>query len=386
MKDKNELSIYLHIPFCIRKCHYCDFLSFPAGEEVREAYVQALLAEIQTEAASYGGRRISTVFFGGGTPSLLTESQLAAVMEQLDQSFGIGQEAEVTLEANPGTVTLPWLQQCRKAGVNRLSIGVQSLQEAELALLGRIHGRTEFYQTFSWAREAGFSNINVDLMAALPGQHWEHYQDTLEQVTKLEPEHISAYSLIVEEGTPFGEWYGDGKKAEGLPCLPKEEEERETDHRTELFLSQRGYGRYEISNYARPSRECRHNIGCWKRKDYVGFGLGAASLYENSRWRNTDLMEEYLAGAGKAAHLLRRDCQLLDAREQMEEFFFLGLRLTEGVRRQEFYQQFGVGADEVYGEVLEELSRQGLLTIGEQIRLTPYGRDISNYVMAKFLF
>lgn len=464
-----KLSIYIHIPFCIRKCYYCDFLSFPAGERERERYLGALLREIEGEAPKYKDYMVDTVFLGGGTPTVLSGKQIGRVLAELKAGFSfvggsddcgrsshcsngskwgngskLGGMAEITMEANPGTVDREKLEQCRQAGVNRLSIGAQSLRNEELALLGRIHRAEDFYQAYRWAREAGFRNINVDLMAALPGQKPEEYRETLRKAADLGPEHISAYSLIVEEGTLFYDWYGEGvekkwgeedfpKKAdghagsgtkgsmgagEGRPALPSEEEERLMDEWTGEILGEYGYRRYEISNYARPGYECRHNMAYWKRYDYAGFGLGAASMVGNVRWKNSADMGKYI-GCMEAEALPGRPGDALSTREallegealperggfpeegretvkeevcqlsvpeQMEEFMFLGLRLTEGVGKKEFYEAFGEDMASVYGKVIEKLESQGLVTDGERVRLTPYGRDVSNYVMAEFLF
>lgn len=427
-KIKRKLSIYIHIPFCIKKCNYCDFLSFTAGERERERYLGALLREIEGEAHKYKDYFVDTVFLGGGTPTVLSGKQIGRVLEELKAGFSfvggsnIGGMAEITMEANPGTVDREKLEKCRQAGVNRISIGAQSLRNAELALLGRIHRAEDFYQAYRWAREAGFGNINVDLMAALPGQRPEEYRETLRKAADLGPEHISAYSLIVEEGTPFYDWYGEGaekkwgeedfpKKAdghagsgtkgsmgagEGMPALPSEEEERLMDEWTGEILGEYGYRRYEISNYARPDYECRHNMAYWKRYDYAGFGLGAASMVGNVRWKNSADMGKYLGCMEAEALPGRRNlsgretvkeevCEL-SIQEQMEEFMFLGLRLTEGVGKKEFYEAFGEDMASVYGKVMEKLESQGLVTDGERVRLTPYGRDVSNYVMAEFLF
>ena len=395
--NRKRLSIYIHIPFCIRKCFYCDFLSFPAEETQKEQYVQALLQEIREEAGRYASYTVETVFIGGGTPSVLSAGQIERIMDCLTESFsfasgeGAGDSSrlpEITIEVNPGTVTPDQLKSFRAAGINRISIGTQSVQDHELELLGRIHRAADFFNTYEMAEAAGFSNVNVDIMSALPGQTLEAYTDTLSKVCALHPAHISAYSLIIEEGTYFYRLYGEGAEGrQAFPVLPTEEEEREMYEQTEAFLKNKGYHRYEISNYAKPGMECRHNTAYWRRYNYAGFGLGAASMVENVRWKNTSDMTAYLS-----RFLLRaetdggkEEIQVLSIKEQMEEFMFLGLRLTEGVSRKEFYSCFGTEMDSVYGPILEKLCGQGLLTAEEWVRLTPYGRDISNYVMAEFL-
>lgn len=382
-KAMRKLSIYIHIPFCVKKCLYCDFLSFPADEAKREQYVKALMNEIDTEAEKYREYTVDTVFFGGGTPSLLTGSQMKRIMERLKSSFAFVNEPEITTEMNPGTASYKRLAEYRDAGINRLSIGTQSVCDKELMLLGRIHTAEDFFRTYEDAVKAGFSNINVDIMSALPGQSMEQYRHTLQAVAKLEPQHISAYSLIIEEGTPFYDYYGDGK-GEAAAKLPSEDEERGMYEYTEQFLLKKGYHRYEISNYARNGRECRHNIAYWKRYDYAGFGVGAASMINNVRWKNISDMETYIIRTARKEEV-RENIEPLCLQEQMEEFMFLGLRLTQGVSAEEFNCIFGKKVKEVYGDTIKRLCGHGLITADSTICLTPYGRDISNYVMAQFL-
>ncbi len=380
------LSVYVHIPFCVRKCFYCDFLSGVAEEGEKRAYVDALLEEIERESKSYVNHEVVTVFIGGGTPSTLVEGEIERVLCKLKERFCFAdvkdqqREVEVTIEVNPGTVSFEKLRRYRQAGVNRLSIGLQSADDGELGRLGRIHSWSDFLVTYEDARRAGFENINVDVMGALPGQSVESYRGTLEKVIALEPEHISAYSLIIEEGTPFFEEFGKGR--DGVAALPTEEEEREMDQFTGELLGENDYMRYEISNYAKEGYECRHNQVYWQRGDYVGFGLGAASLVDNVRWSNTGDRQKYIGGDTS----IKENRQVLTLQEQMEEFMFLGLRLTKGVSETEFCRCFGQRMEEVYGAVLQRLKQDKLIEKGEYIRLTPYGRDISNYVMAQFLF
>lgn len=425
---KKPLALYVHIPFCVRKCAYCDFLSAPASEEIKERYVNLLCEEIEREAVRYPGYRGTTVFFGGGTPTTLTPEQLGRILCKLSERFSVelygkplcesqgmertgGQpwaaESEITLECNPGTVTGGDLRKLKAAGFNRLSIGLQSADDRELKRLGRIHTWADFLETFRLAREAGFQNINVDLMSALPGQSVESYVNTLTQVVALHPEHISAYSLIIEEGTPFYERYGkaeeqrrkDGEDKEHL--LPTEEEERRMYELTKERLEQEGYHRYEISNYALPGRECRHNITYWRRGDYLGFGLGAASLMENCRFTKSRDLKEYevllrederkQAAWERGADACRetdfhQDRQILSGKEQMEEFMFLGLRLMEGVSCEAFRDCFGVEMESIYGDVLRKLENQKLLARRkERVFLTKRGIDVSNMVFAEFL-
>lgn len=396
-----ELSLYLHIPFCARKCRYCDFLSWAAPEEEREEYLNLLLKEIEKQSFFYREYTVISIFVGGGTPSLLSPDAIKTVFEKLNYDFNIQKDCEITMEANPDSLTMPKLTACQQAGVNRLSIGLQSADDEELRRIGRIHDYRSFNNAYAMARQAGFRNVNIDLMAALPGQTLASYKRTLERVLSLKPEHISAYSLILEEGT----WLYEHRDE---LIFPTEDEDRELYELTGKMLSEYNYNRYEISNYALAGYECRHNKVYWTRGDYVGFGLGAASMVGDVRWNNPSSMRKYrerlqqmnplsteeVYGQSEAAAetvsvyrtCLGENIQPLSRQEQMEEFMFLGLRLTKGVRRQDFQEKFGLPIEAVYGGVLEELRHDGLLIIDDFIRLTPYGTDISNYVMAKFLF
>ena len=334
------MELYIHIPFCIRKCAYCDFLSRPADEKTQDLYMKALLREVELtgelhkksveDVISRWGdldgdichsEIVDTIFIGGGTPSVVDPHWILRLMEQVRSSFVVAKNAEITMEANPGTLTADKLGLYRQAGINRLSIGLQSTDDGELVRLGRIHTYAEFLHNYRLAREAGFTNINIDLMSALPGQTVKSYEETLHRVIALEPEHISAYSLIIEEGTPFGERYGQGEEREDdhtdesdygadrqcrdLWKLPTEEEDRQMYHLTKDILAEAGYYRYEISNYARDGYACRHNVGYWTGVPYLGLGLGAASYYKGQRFSNTRNMGEYLSCFG----LQSDDCQ-----------------------------------------------------------------------------
>lgn len=373
-----KLSVYIHIPFCVKKCNYCDFLSAAASEETKRQYVDRLIMEMEREAENYRNYQVVSVFFGGGTPSVLQTGDTGRIMAALKEHFCVSEDAEITSEVNPGTADYEKLKAYKEMGFNRLSIGLQSAEDTELKLLGRIHDYKVFLAVYEAARRAGFQNVNVDIMSALPGQSIESYRRTLEKVLQLEPEHISAYSLIVEEGTPFFEWYG-GERGEVL--LPSEEEEREMYDLTEKLLREREYHRYEISNYAKEGLECRHNKAYWIRQDYVGFGIGAASMVQNVRFQNKQDLKGYLEG-----DLSKEEHTVLTQKECMEEFMFLGLRLTEGVSKEKFYECFRVSMEEVYREVLEAMEKKGLLVNeSKRVYLTKKGLDVSNYVMAEFL-
>ena len=394
--ERRELELYIHIPFCVKKCNYCDFLSFGTEDErlsdtpchptrqlpVPEVYVDRLCREIRWygQKEEFSHRPVISVFFGGGTPSLLSEAQIFRLMAELRDNFLIRRDAEVTMEANPGTLTPGKLKQMRFCGINRLSLGLQSTVERELKALGRIHSYGAFLQSFKWAREAGFKNINVDLMTALPEQTMSSYLKSLEQTAALKPEHISAYSLIIEPGTPF-----EAMEAQGELALPDEDEEREMYHLTRKFLSEMGYERYEISNYARPGYECRHNIGYWRGRDYLGLGLGASSLINGRRFSNRTEIKDYLA-LTMGSDDWYEAVETLTPAAKMEEFMFLGLRLVRGVSEKDFYRKFGVKVMSVYGEVIRKNELEKLLIRKNGwLCLTELGMDLAYMVMADFI-
>lgn len=401
-----ELSLYLHIPFCARKCRYCDFLSWPAAEREQREYLELLLLEIEKQSFFYKDYDVASVFVGGGTPSLLAADAINILFEKLNHDFAIKKDCEITVEANPDSLTTEKLTAFSRAGVNRLSIGLQSTDDEELRRIGRLHDYQTFCRAYENARQTGFRNINIDLMASLPGQTFDSYRKTLERVLQLRPEHISAYSLMLEEGT----WLYEHRKE---LLFPTEDEDRAFYELTGKMLAEYNYKRYEISNYALDGYACRHNQVYWTRGDYAGFGLGAASMVDNVRWSNPRSIPEYRdallrpysastdfepaerTGAGLAAAKtdltaararLSGNVQYLSVQEQMEEFMFLGLRLTKGVSKQDFREIFGLPIEEVYGKAIEALRRDGLLLADDFVRLTPFGTDISNYVMEKFLF
>ncbi len=315
MMTKRPLELYIHIPFCAQKCLYCDFLSFLSDEDTKTDYMKALFREIETRAVLYRDYQITSVFIGGGTPSVMEVSLLQQMMEKIIKSYDMKADCEITIEVNPGTVNQKQLQLLYKMGINRLSIGMQSANNQMLQVLGRIHTYEQFLETYQSAVEVGFQNINVDIMGGLPGQELADYINGVEKVVALnpKPQHISAYSLIVEENTPFALLQRQGKL-----CLPEEDCERDMYWKTDEILTGAGYHHYEISNYALDGYECAHNIGYWKRRDYLGFGIGAASLVDNVRFHNSISLEDYL----KAPLQVREQEQYLTKKEQMEEFLF----------------------------------------------------------------
>lgn len=369
------LELYVHIPFCVRKCQYCDFLSGPSDEETKDRYIEALLKEIRA-AEHTENYEIVSVFIGGGTPSALKAEAIASIMRTLQEQFFFCEDAEVTIEANPGTVDLEKLTIYRNVGINRLSLGLQSTDAEELKLLGRIHSYEEFLKSYEWAREAGFSNINIDLMFAIPGQTGEAWRQHLYQVAELNPEHISAYSLIIEEGTPFAEQNLD---------LPDEDTEYQMYEDTAEILERYGYRQYEISNYAKQGYMCRHNAGYWQRREYLGFGLGASSLYRGMRFSNTRRMQEYLKES-RNPDQIRKDVTVLSRNERIEEFMFLGLRMTEGISEKKFEENFDVRLMDVYGDILQKYEETGFMEhIETKWRLTRKGIHVSNHILADFL-
>ncbi len=420
------LELYIHIPFCVRKCNYCDFLSFPAGKEIVERYVRALEEEIRrTGEAVYGqngrpgetvygqngrpgekvysqngrpeeavyGRagggktevrpgsapKISTVFVGGGTPSVLEPEQIRSLFSCLRESFLLEADAEISMEANPGTLNREKLSACREAGINRLSLGLQSADDGLLQTLGRIHTWEQFLYNYQDARQAGFRNINIDLMSSLPGQSLENYVETLETVTALEPEHISSYSLILEEGTPFF------ASEEIRRQLPDENTDREMYEKTKEILHEKGYERYEISNYAKPGFACRHNLGYWDEVPYLGLGLGASSYYKNARFSNETDIRTYMENPF-VPFLGRNDYECCDEKSRMEDYMIFGLRKMAGVSLSRFEKEFGTAAEEIYGGVIGRYVGMGFLVLeGDRLRLTDAGIDVSNRIFEDFL-
>ena len=419
--QRKPLELYVHVPFCARKCLYCDFLSFRALASVHEAYTEQLIREIEVQGACCREYQVKTVFIGGGTPSVMEPCLIRDIMQALNKNFDIAAEAEITIEVNPGTLLQNKLHIYRAAGINRLSIGLQSADNQELKDLGRIHTFEEFLKSYQCARMAGFTNVNVDLMSSIPGQTLESWKNTLKKVTMLKPEHISAYSLIVEEGTPFWDRYGkrEGeetglktddvcflhprggrlesntvprKRAALYPPLPDEETENRIYHFTRTYLEEQGYGRYEISNYAKPGRECLHNTGYWRGVSYLGLGLGSSSCMNGTRFYNERDLDTYLhldfsqEGGASALSSLRGPVEELTREAQMEEFMFLGLRMTRGVSEIDFVSMFGVKIESIYGPVIERLIANGLLKReGVRISLTEWGMDVSNFVLSEFL-
>lgn len=381
MKNTNTVGLYIHIPFCRQKCLYCDFPSWAGKEGQMQGYVDALTKEIRKRGTEYTDQQVVSVFFGGGTPTTLTIPMLEQLMQAVFESWNIAEDAEITTEANPGMLDGEMAAALKKMGFNRLSMGVQAWQNRLLKELGRIHTIEVFRENFKAVREAGFTNINTDLMFALPNQTMEDWQETVKNIVAMNPEHISAYSLIIEEGTPFYDRYEKGE------LKPAEEElDREMYHWAVDYLAEHGYEQYEISNFAKKGRQSRHNRIYWQAEEYLGMGLGSHSYMNGERFHNIYDLQEYIRADGDVS-LLKEDIERITEEDALAEFMFLGLRLAEGVSFAGFEERFGQGMKNIYGSQIEELVKDELLQEDEiGIRLTKRGVDISNYVFEKFLF
>lgn len=377
------VGLYLHVPFCLRKCRYCDFVSYPFDAQEVELLAALLPEEARLRAATLppAKRRAATVFVGGGTPTVLPARTLATLLERTRACFYWPDDAEVTVEANPGTVTRDGLDTLRRAGVNRISLGMQAAQERLLRLLGRIHGFRDVVEAVRLVREAGFRNLNLDLMYGLPDQSLADWRATLDAAVALEPEHIAAYGLELAPATPLAELVRTGELA-----LPPEELDREMYDFARDFLARHGYAQYEISNFARPGYACRHNLIYWHNGEYVGLGPAAHSYLDGVRQANEKELREWAARI-RAGKLPVAEEERLNTRTQMAETVFLGLRLTEeGLDRQAFFARFGRDILDVYGAVIERLAGRGLLEVtAARLRLTPAAVPVANEVFTAFL-
>ena len=453
MKNKNELGIYIHIPFCVHKCIYCDFLSSPADVHTRKQYVRALINEIyltregkcankliknvlQGDNTSYedmeeqavngltsdyalydtvcmadyektimqedisgcvddiksdNGHIVTSIFIGGGTPSAIDAEDISDILDAVRKNYNVSDKAEITIECNPGTMDKKKAAIYRKAGINRISFGLQSTDNNELRMLGRIHTYEQFMESYKIAREAGFDNINIDLMSALPGQTMESFKAVLEKALSLGAEHISVYSLIVEEGTRLSD------NIDSFPQIPSDDEDRQMYYMTKEMLSSYGYEQYEISNYAQKGYECKHNLKYWERCDYLGFGIGAASLYGGRRYTNISDIGRYMDVLAEITNALdksyvnellqiRTDMEELSKEDEMSEYMFLGLRKTKGIDITDFKEEFGTDIKDIFGEAIEDNIARGLLIHdGNGLYLSKRGIDISNTVMSDFI-
>lgn len=389
MKRK-QIGLYIHIPFCKQKCSYCDFCSYANKESFIKRYIQCVLKEIievgnNNKIDFENGKDdlflVKTIYIGGGTPSLIDSKYIVQIMEDIKLNFEIDEKAEITIEVNPGTVTLEKLEDYKKAGINRLSIGLQSTHEHLLKEIGRIHTYLDFLDTFRFAREAGFENINIDLMIGLPNQTLEEVKDSIEEIVSMEPEHISVYSLILEENTPLF------KKVEEGMELPNEELERKMYWTVKQILEQNNYIHYEISNFAKKGYESKHNLDCWNQKEYIGFGIAAHSYTNGIRYSNIENIEQYIKNYDEnktEENLVFHEKQ--DMEVMQKEYMLLGLRKIDGVSIQEFKIKFVANPVFLYHSELEKLVNEELLEIdGDRIKLTNKGLDLANIVWEEFV-
>lgn len=378
--DVESFGIYIHLPFCLKKCNYCDFLSFllPSQDRVAD-YVLGLKKEMQLAAPELEGLSAASLYLGGGTPSLLASRNLKDILFAAKNYFSLAPNAEVTVEANPGTLSMVKLREMRDMGVNRLSLGVQSMNNRLLTAMGRVHTAEEARTCYYLGREAGFENINVDLIYGLPGQTKEMWQDTLVNVAALIPEHVSAYGLSLEEGTPWGDLYSQDRLS-----LPGEDHWAAMHDITGEILTTAGLEQYEISNYARPGCESVHNLGYWHRRPYIGLGLGAASLLNETRYRNHSSLEKYFQDLA-SNKLPREDEDRLSVEEAMSETMFLGLRTTQGISVGEFAAKYSRLPEEIFPDVIP-LIEGGVLFMEEgRLKLDSHYYAVSNEVFARFV-
>ncbi|MCF6463209.1 radical SAM family heme chaperone HemW [Clostridium sp. Cult1] len=375
-----ELGIYIHIPFCSSKCYYCDFVSFPHQDDKIDRYIDYLITEIKEYRELLKEYNVKTIFIGGGTPSYLEGKHIGRILEYIYKNLNVDTLEEVTIESNPETLNREKLKLYKEYGINRISIGVQSLNDYLLKAIGRTHTSMDFYRNFELTRNLDFKNINVDLMFGLPNQTIKDCEETLEKVVKLGVEHISYYSLILEEKTLMDKWYIEGKIK-----LPGEDIEREMYHFGINFLKNQGYKHYEISNFAKAGMECKHNLFYWQLKPYVGFGLAAHSNLNHKRFWNFNKFKDYYNRLGEKRLPIVEE-ENIDREMEVAEYLIMGLRLIEGINKNAFFNRFKIKAEDIYGDVFEKYKEQGLLYIDDEcIRFTPRGLDLSNIVYVDLL-
>jgi len=378
MEKSKDIGIYIHIPFCKSKCEYCDFTSFTNKNDKFEAYKNALIKEINsfTQLENYN---ITTIFIGGGTPTVFPSYFIKEILGAVYR-YNVSENAEITIESNPNTLNLNLLNDLKHMGINRISMGLQAWQDKHLKRIGRSHKLGEFLESYNNAKIVGFENINIDLMFSLPDSSFDEWVDTLENVVKLSPTHIAAYSLALEEETPFSKQYD-----KGLLNLPSEDEDREMYSYTRQFLKHHGYFQYEISNFARSNFESRHNTLYWKRVNYKGFGLASHSFFEGVRTSTISCLDKYIEFSENSQNITA-ESHLVTREDSMSEFMFLGLRLNEGISKAEFRKNFSVNVGDIFGEVIQEnVAKKLLVSEKDRIYLTEKGIDISNYVLCDFL-
>ena len=375
----DKISLYIHIPFCAQKCLYCDFPSFARKDHLRKAYIEALNKEIISLREKHNNLEINTIFIGGGTPSVLEADELECLLKEVAK-LNMAKDVEYSMECNPGNLTEEKLEVMKKYGVNRISMGLQAKQDNLLKGLGRIHNYKTFKENFLLAKKVGFNNINVDLMFGLPNQRLNEWEETLREIISLEPAHISAYSLIIEEGTAFYNLYENDKLK-----LPTEEEERKMYHLAKKILEENGFNQYEISNYAKEGKECRHNLAYWNMDNWIGVGSAAASYINGKRIKNISSVEGYINSINEKREAVEEIINN-SKNDNMEEFVFMGLRKINGIDENEFKNRFSMNINNVYGEIINKYIDEGLLIRESgRIFLSEKGIEISNIIMADFL-
>jgi len=372
-----EIGLYIHIPFCKRKCYYCDFNSYAGYDYLFDDYIRALLMEIESNSTK--DYNVVSVYIGGGTPNLLPPSYIEKILKSVFKNYKILDGCEITIEMNPGLITEEKLKIYKGSGINRVSIGLQAFQNRLLKYIGRIHTVEEFFGNYELVKKF-FDNINIDLMYALPTQTFKEWQETLKEVVKLQPTHVSTYSLILEPNTSFYRLYEKGQ----LPIVD-EEEELKMYHWGIEFLKEKGYHHYEISNFALPTFECRHNILYWECKNYLGFGAGAHSYMEDVRYSNIENIKDYIKSILERKSAVKEKIKLTK-QDRMAEFMFLGMRMTKGVCDKDFKKRFGISLFEIYKKVIQKYLKEGLIEIdNECVKLTERGIDVSNVIFEEFL-
>lgn len=375
-----KIGLYIHFPFCKRKCRYCDFPSYDDIEDLMPIYLKALKSDIQKWGELADEVSVQTIFMGGGTPTLFKDREVIDILESCAASWTLEEDAEVTIEANPGTLRLSALKNLRNAGFNRISLGMQAWQKHHLECLGRIHSSSDVVQSVEWCRKAGFNNINLDVMFGLPRQTLEDWLETLKRVVDLDVEHVSAYSLKIEDGTPLYEMVKKGKLV-----LPSEELEREMYHQAIDYLKNKGYTHYEISNFAKPGKQCRHNLIYWKNGEYIGLGSGAHSYWNGERFANITDPKVYIEKIQKGESPIEFE-ESISKEDEKFETIMLGLRLMQGVSKKEFFIRFGEKLESCYGDIIEQLKDKELLIEDQKfIRLTSRGMDLQNTVLLCFM-
>lgn len=379
--DKQSLGLYIHIPYCIHKCGYCDFNSHPIKYDEMEAYVDALIAELNYYAQKYSpGRIVNTIFLGGGTPTTLSVSKLERILKECEKKFKITTDAEITIEANPATIRLDQLKSIRQTGYNRISVGVQSFDKTELKMLDRAHGIEEIHCTVDQAREAGFNNLSLDLMFAVPNQTLEDWKKNLHQALDKSPEHLSTYNLTIEEGTTFWKMQSNGKLT-----MPDNDHQLELYKQTIEFLKTNGYHHYEISNFALPGKECRHNMTYWQNTNTLGLGAGASSYMNGVRFKNTNQPAHYIRRV-QENHMSIESSESLEPRQAMGEAIMLGLRLLKGINIRKFEDRFQTSFKSIFGNIIAPLKEKELIIIEQdQLRLSEKGLFLADSVILEFI-